>query len=106
MLIPEIEHKLMVLGWWDSQRRQAESNPELAEAWADLATATPGIGNPGAFAWSGFISGVEPVKPRPEGWTGYSFVRGSHSGKYVRDPEGYDRLPPGYEPPTEERKAS
>lgn len=106
MMQPELETKLMALGWFDSNRKRAEANPELAEAWADLAIRTPGIANPGAFAWKGFESGVAPVKPKPEGWTGYKFIRGTHSGKYVRDPEGYDRLPPGYEPPTEERKAS
>jgi hypothetical protein len=102
----EIEHKLMSLGWWDSQRKKAESNPVLAETWADLAIRTSGIANPGAFAWTGFSSGVVPVKPKPQGWTGIRCVRGTHSCSYVRDPNGFDRLPPGYEPPVEERKAS
>ena len=31
--------------------------------------------------------------------TGIRFVRGSQSGSYVRDPEGTDLLPPGYEEP-------
>lgn len=33
--------------------------------------------------------------------TGIRFVRGSHSGDYVRDPEGTDVLPPGVQPPPE-----
>lgn len=28
--------------------------------------------------------------------TGWTFVRGSHSGHYVRDPKGVDVLPAGY----------
>ena len=32
--------------------------------------------------------------------TGIRFVRGSHSGTYVRDPEGTDMLPPGYQEPS------
>lgn len=31
--------------------------------------------------------------------TGITFVRGTHSGSYVRDPEGTDLLPAGYEAP-------
>jgi hypothetical protein len=31
--------------------------------------------------------------------TGIRFVRGTQSGSYVRDPEGTDLLPPGYEEP-------
>ena len=31
--------------------------------------------------------------------TGFRFVRGSHSGRFVRDPDGTDVLPPGHEPP-------
>ena len=31
--------------------------------------------------------------------TGIRFVRGSQSGSYIRDPEGTDMLPPGYEEP-------
>jgi hypothetical protein len=34
----------------------------------------------------------EEHRPR----TGYRFVRGTHSGTYVRDPDGTDRLPAGY----------
>jgi hypothetical protein len=37
----------------------------------------------------------EQHRPR----TGYRFVRGSHSGTYVRDPDGTDRLPAGYSIP-------
>lgn len=33
--------------------------------------------------------------------TGFRFVRGTHGGSYVRDPEGTDVLPPGVEPPPE-----
>lgn len=40
-------------------------------------------------------SRIEGQKQRPR--TGWRFVRGSHSGTYVRDPEGTDRLPPGYD---------
>ena len=35
--------------------------------------------------------------------TGFTFVRGTHGGVYVRDPEGTDVLPPGVEPPPEQR---
>jgi hypothetical protein len=35
-------------------------------------------------------------KDRP---TGFRFQRGSHSGTWVRDPEGTDVLPPGAQPP-------
>lgn len=28
--------------------------------------------------------------------TGYKFVRGSHGGSYVRDPQGTDMLPAGH----------
>jgi hypothetical protein len=31
--------------------------------------------------------------------TGYRFVRGTHGGTYVRDPEGCDILPAGYSIP-------
>ncbi len=31
--------------------------------------------------------------------TGYRFVRGTQSGRYVRDPDGTDVLPPGYQIP-------
>jgi hypothetical protein len=41
----------------------------------------------------------------PERKTGIKFVRGSHAGMYVRDPEGTDLLPPGAEPPPERKKA-
>jgi len=104
MLNRDIELKLMSLGWWDSQRKKAESDPDLANAWADLAMETAGIGNPGAFSWSGFCSGAEPVKAKPDGWTGIKFIRGSHSGTYVWDAGGYDHPPPGYAMP--ERKAA
>jgi len=33
--------------------------------------------------------------------TGLRFVRGTHSGAFVSDPDGTDELPPGYEPPPE-----
>ncbi len=29
--------------------------------------------------------------------TGWRFVRGTHSGSYIRDPEGTDRLPAGHQ---------
>jgi hypothetical protein len=31
--------------------------------------------------------------------TGIRFVRGTHSGTYIRDPEGTDVVPAGYEEP-------
>lgn len=31
--------------------------------------------------------------------TGITFVRGTHGGSWVRDPEGTDILPPGAQPP-------
>jgi hypothetical protein len=38
---------------------------------------------------------------RPERPTGYRFIRGSHSGTWVHDPEGTDVLPRGVQaPPT------
>ena len=40
-------------------------------------------------------------RPRSERKTGFRFVRGTHSGHYVRDPEGTDPLPFGLEPPPE-----
>ena len=33
--------------------------------------------------------------------TGFRFARGTHGGRYVRDPEGTDLLPVGAEPPPE-----
>jgi hypothetical protein len=42
--------------------------------------------------------GAAPVK------TGIRFVRGTHSGSYIHDPEGTDKLPPGYEAPRCEDK--
>ena len=36
--------------------------------------------------------GDDDTRPR----TGWRFVRGSHSGNYVRDPQGTDRPPAGY----------
>jgi hypothetical protein len=33
--------------------------------------------------------------------TGFRFVRGTHGGTYVRDPDGTDVLPPNVEPPPE-----
>jgi hypothetical protein len=102
MLLPfELEQELKALGWNQSQRKRAESNPDLAWSWVKAAKASYGIREPGAFAWVGFKDGAQPVEPRLDGWTGYTFRRGSHSGMYVRDPNGFDRLPPGYEPPTE-----
>ncbi len=41
------------------------------------------------------------VRATAERKTGFRFVRGTHSGSYVRDPEGTDPLPPGVEPPPE-----
>ena len=32
--------------------------------------------------------------------TGYRFVRGTHGGHYVRDPQGRDSLPSGFQIPT------
>ncbi len=29
--------------------------------------------------------------------TGWRFVRGTHSGSYIRDPDGTDRLPAGHQ---------
>ena len=37
--------------------------------------------------------------------TGFRFVRGSHGGTFVRDPDGTDVLPPGHEPPPERKAA-
>jgi hypothetical protein len=37
--------------------------------------------------------------------TGIKIVRGTHGCTYVRDPEGTDTLPPGIEPPPENREA-
>lgn len=37
----------------------------------------------------------DPHAPRQR-ITGWRWVRGSHSGTYVRDPQGTDPLPPGY----------
>jgi hypothetical protein len=34
---------------------------------------------------------------RGEKRTGWRWVRGTHSGTYVRDPKGTDVLPPGYD---------
>jgi hypothetical protein len=36
---------------------------------------------------------------RRERPTGFRFQRGSHSGVWIRDPEGTDVLPPGVQPP-------
>ena len=33
--------------------------------------------------------------------TGFRFVRGTHGGAYVRDPDGTDIVPPGVETPPE-----
>jgi hypothetical protein len=37
--------------------------------------------------------------------TGFRFVRGTHGGSFIRDPEGTDILPPGVEPPPERKPA-
>jgi hypothetical protein len=37
--------------------------------------------------------------------TGYKFVRGTHSGHFVRDPNGTDILPSGFEVPAKARTA-
>lgn len=100
-----LEQKLRTLGWSLSQRNQAREDPQRAEAWAELALSSPGIRIPGALAWTGFQTGVEPALQRPEGWTGYRMIRGSHGCTYVRDENGCDRLPPGYWIP-DERKAN
>lgn len=34
--------------------------------------------------------------------TGFRFTRGTHSGTFVRDPEGTDLLPVGHQPPPED----
>lgn len=36
-------------------------------------------------------------QPDHRPWTGWRFVRGSHSGRYERDPKGRDPLPAGYD---------
>lgn len=36
----------------------------------------------------------DPTAPRVTGWR---FVRGTHSGTFVEDPNGVDTLPPGYD---------
>ena len=36
---------------------------------------------------------------RPDRPTGYRFIRGSHSGTWVRDSDGTDVLPPGVQAP-------
>ncbi len=40
-------------------------------------------------------SNIEGQEHRPR--TGWRFVRGTHSGSYIRDPEGTDRLPAGHQ---------
>lgn len=44
-------------------------------------------------------SGEHTLEPNPTAprITGWRFVRGSHSGSYVEDPNGVDPLPPGYD---------
>jgi hypothetical protein len=37
--------------------------------------------------------------------TGLRFVRGSHGGRYVRDPDGSDVLPVGHEAPPEDARS-
>lgn len=44
-------------------------------------------------------------RDRTDRVTGFRFVRGSHSGRYVRDPEGTDVIPPGVEVPPEQTAA-
>lgn len=105
MLPFELEQELKALGWNAGQRKRAEENPDLAWSWVKAAKAAYGVREPGAVAWVGFKDGAEPVAPRTEGWTGYTFVRGTHSGTYVRDPQGVDRLPPGYSMPDERHAA-
>ena len=39
------------------------------------------------------------LRAGPARRTGIKFVRGTHSGRYVRHPEGTDMLPAGYEEP-------
>jgi hypothetical protein len=101
----QLEQKLRTLGWSLNQRNRAREDQGLAEAWADLALGAPSIRCPGAFSWTGFQTGVEPAMQRPENWTGFRMIRGSHGCTYVRDENGCDRLPPGYSF-VEERKAS
>jgi len=51
-----------------------------------------------AGAGSAAVEDEETPKRRKTGWR---FVRSTASGTYVRDPEGMDRLPPGYFAPPE-----
>jgi hypothetical protein len=37
--------------------------------------------------------------------TGFRWVRGTHGGRFVRDPDGTDVLPPGYEAPPQQKVA-
>ena len=42
------------------------------------------------------LDAPDPDQPR---YTGYRWVPGTHSGHYVRDPHGIDRLMEGWEAP-------
>lgn len=60
---PELLNTLLELGWQQKQINAAAHNPQLAAAWANAAT-TPGITNPGGYAWNGFTAGGTPPPPR------------------------------------------
>ncbi len=98
-LSADVEEKMRRMGWSSNQRRRALENPSLAARWIEAAAKNDYLYSPGGWAWNGFCSGDEPPYRRPEGCTGYRFVRGTHSGTYIRDPEGRDHLPVGYSMP-------
>jgi hypothetical protein len=81
---------------------------QLADAWEAFQNFPDGVTRIAREALSGRIpaalfltklhagdheNGVHVPQKAPTGWR---FQRGSHSGTYVEDPEGFDTPPPGY----------
>ncbi len=89
---------LSPLGLTPTQKREAwrefHSCPDGVER---IALAALAGDRPAALFLDKLRRGEHELEPhRPTRFTGWRFVRGSHSGTYVRDPRGTDRLPEGY----------
>lgn len=85
--------------------RSERGRRELTQAWGEspdgvlreAAVAQPGSVDPGAVLIARVRKGCHLEPDPPAGATGWRFVRGTHSGTYVRDPLGMDVVPEGYD---------
>ena len=87
------QHALALAAW--------KENPEGVERCATDALATGRA--PGALFATMIASGEHKREPNGTSGkriTGWRWVRGSHSGRYVEDPKGTDNPPPGYDTTT------